>query len=206
MMLIDANPKSVQTMTGFLAFRRTQPHELIKKIVEVFPKACEGNALHYILQSGDGNDTIKNLRLVVNTFPGGVKNIDYRGKTPLHLAVETLSVHVDEAVSILTEVDCDSHAVRQHDKSGNLPIHGACESKRPNTEVIMLLADLHPEGLKEADKDGNLPLVSDMRGMKFCFPSKSSRKVKLKAPKTKPTNSTLLWKQATRSRPRSLQR
>ena len=79
---------------------------------------------------------------------------------PLHCAVEHLIEHVDEAVSLLTEVDGEGYALRQHAEKGNLPIHSACEATTPNTDVIMLLADLHPEGLKERDRNGNLPMVS----------------------------------------------
>ena len=46
------------------------------------------------------------------------------------------------------------------DRDGNLPLHSACEQSAPSAQVISLLVDAFPAGLKVKDKQGNLPLHS----------------------------------------------
>ena len=58
------------------------------------------------------------------------------------------------------EADPENFAAQQKDREGNLPIHSACERRKPNGAVISMLADMFPGGLQQKDKDGNLPLHS----------------------------------------------
>jgi hypothetical protein len=86
-MLINADPKSVNIKESenllSLACATKQRHTILKKIVEIYPKACElgkNLPLHYILMNGDGAETMENLRLLLDASPGTVKSKGFWNK------------------------------------------------------------------------------------------------------------------------------
>ena len=76
--------------------------------------------------------------------------------TILHSAVESLDRNMEEVVAMIMEADPENFAAQQKDREGNLPIHSACERRKPNGAVISMLADMFPGGLQKKDKDGGM--------------------------------------------------
>ena len=51
-----------------------------------------------------------------------------------------------------------------------MQIHSAAEKSNPSTEVMMMLIDANPGGLKQKDRDGNLPIHSSLEN-RYAFPT-----------------------------------
>ena len=116
--------------------------------------------LHSALERGDAGVPRRVIQKMVDVYPEAVTKKDAGGNTPLHCACECRTKELPAIVKLLLDADVAGIACKTRDREGNLPIHSACEQKIPSAEVVLMLIDANPDGLKQKDKGGNLPIHS----------------------------------------------
>jgi ankyrin repeat protein len=120
-------------------------------------KDLAGNTpLHFAARTGD-TDVV---RLLVEHWPGGMREKNQRKNTPLHLAARDGRV---EVVRIL--VGRWPEGMREKNRFRDTPLHLAAAEGR--TDVVRVLVERWPEGTKEKNKYGDTPLHAAAAGGRF---------------------------------------
>ena len=126
-------------------------------VLSKFPEAAQRKnhfghlPLHRAL---DGRASTNCLRLLLDAFPGAVKERDMRGRSPLSAACE----HGEyPAIELLLAIWPE--AVREHNFVGQLPLHVACCHHAP-LKAIQLILSAYPIGSTDCGGDARkLPLI-----------------------------------------------
>ncbi len=179
-LIIEAYPNAVREKNELgelplhIAVRYGGPVEVIQLLIEAYPDAVRKKneygdlPLHSAVKNRPTEiqlptdvypdafykgASVEVLKLLIEEYPDALKEKNYGGELPLHVAAKKgASV---EVIQLLIKAYPD--AVREEDRSENLPLHTAIAGEA-SVEVLQLLIKEYPDAAKIENRDGFLPI------------------------------------------------